>query len=39
MKWGIGEDGIGQTIITDTTNFALVDFENLILIASNFIKR
>lgn len=38
LEHGIGETGIGQTIIRDTTIFANVDYEELYNIAKMFVK-
>ena len=38
IKQGIGDIGIGQTIITDTTNFTDIDYEKLFLIGKEFIN-
>jgi predicted kinase len=37
INTGIGEIGIGKTIITDTTSFKALNYEELIVIARNFI--
>ncbi len=38
LKYGIGEVNIGKTIITDATSFENINYDELILIAEEFIN-
>jgi len=39
IEFGIGETGIGQIINVDTTSFANVNYDDLFLIARNFLEK